>query len=260
MAHDLRQRPALPYRVAAKQPLTTHHSPTSRRPACDSPNRHPRRRAFTLVEVLAVIVIIGILMALLLPAVQAARVKALEARMISGDHQLDAAMKQFRTNYAVLPPALHRRQRLPLLNEPAENACGPSGVPGPAGTTFGIPTDTPLRDGRQGRSTRPKCWSSIWVEFPAHRAPANQTTGFNMNPLNPRPTGGSEHAAVPVRSRPAVRRGWRQLLRILSASQAGAGMAFHPTSTLMPPRTAPSLTTMAMPPSMARPRLITTMP
>ena len=69
------------------------------------PNR--RRRAFTIVELLTVIIIIGILIALLVPAVMAARVKAMDTRMISEIEQLGSAMKEFRNKYAVLPPALH---------------------------------------------------------------------------------------------------------------------------------------------------------
>ena len=46
-----------------------------------------RRRAFTLVELLVVIVIIGILMALLLPAVQSAREAARRATCLSNMEQ-----------------------------------------------------------------------------------------------------------------------------------------------------------------------------
>jgi prepilin-type N-terminal cleavage/methylation domain-containing protein len=67
---------------------------------------HPRS-AFTLVEMLTVIIIIGLLVALLVPAIMNARIKALDTQMINEISQLDSSMKQFRTNYAVLPPALH---------------------------------------------------------------------------------------------------------------------------------------------------------
>jgi prepilin-type N-terminal cleavage/methylation domain-containing protein/prepilin-type processing-associated H-X9-DG protein len=67
------------------------------------PLPHRDRPGFTLVETLVVITVIGILVALLLPGVQAARAAAQRARCAANLRQLALASHEYLDNYGIFP-------------------------------------------------------------------------------------------------------------------------------------------------------------
>jgi prepilin-type N-terminal cleavage/methylation domain-containing protein/prepilin-type processing-associated H-X9-DG protein len=67
-------------------------------------SRYRRRLGFTIVELLVVVAIIGILVALLLPAVHAAREAARNTQCVNNLHQLDAALHLYHDSRRALPP------------------------------------------------------------------------------------------------------------------------------------------------------------
>lgn len=75
-----------------------------------------RSLAFTLLELLAVIAVIGILAAMIFPAVRSARISAHKARTKVQFSQWSAAMEGFRTEYGYYP-VLHSSN---LVNPPGQ--------------------------------------------------------------------------------------------------------------------------------------------
>ena len=71
------------------------------------------QRGFTLVELLVVIAIIGVLVALLLPAVQAAREASRRSQCVSNQRQVVLAMHNYASAHKQYPEGYVFHPRLP---------------------------------------------------------------------------------------------------------------------------------------------------
>ena len=83
--------------------LIVVHRPRPIRARCPEPARD--RRAFTLIELLVAVSIIGVLTAILLPAVQAAREASRRATCAANLRQIGIAMSTYESAHGMFPPA-----------------------------------------------------------------------------------------------------------------------------------------------------------
>lgn len=137
-----------------------------------------RRAAFSLVELLVAIAIIGILLSLLLPAVQAARESARRAQCVNNLKQIGLAINHYQTNLRVFPSG--------YISSPENPAMGPVGLFNDAGPGWGwlallLPFAEQQSFARQLDMNLP-CWHpanalAAKTEIPLFRCPSDAGIG-----------------------------------------------------------------------------------
>ena len=187
-----------------------NNKPTKRSPrpalgSCLAEKRLPRA-AFTLVELLVVIAIIGILIALLLPAVQSAREAARRIQCTNNLKQIALAVHNFESVYKGIPSSHHRDEHptwfvkiLPFMEDVAQADCW----------TLNARWHRAYDD---GRILNKRCWQNQVSSYrcPSRFRPSDFTPGqedpiplFDGEPHPPAPygdyagNGGTENCCCP---------------------------------------------------------------
>ncbi len=121
------------------------------------------RTAFTLIELLTVIAIIGVLATLLASALASAKVRAQQATCLGNLHQIALAVEIYTDDAARRPRSMTRLTQRPALLG--------------SGRTLLCPSDPGLRPSRNSKGQTNQAWGNI--------ANASQEPGDDTNPKDP---------------------------------------------------------------------------
>ena len=118
------------------------------------------QRGFTLIELLVVMAVIGILVALLLPAVQQARERARSAQCLNNLKQIGLALHNYESTYGMFPPSFVRQEdgNPPPPPRTEGGAASPALPRDDGGRIFRGPVDSARRPFPRARHSPGRAW------------------------------------------------------------------------------------------------------
>lgn len=155
----------------------------------------PTRQGFTLVELIVVVLVIGILVAIIVPTLGAIQVKAKQAQVAAEINSLSAAIGRFKTTYGIDPPSrlvlFERASEYPTETKAIIRRIWPQFDFNVANSNTGVNIDLDA-DGTAGEANTPSGGAVLngaqcLVFFLGGMITGSPPTaeGFSKNPANP---------------------------------------------------------------------------